>query len=90
MTVLYHDYFELRNVQEAVPGSGVYIRTTYDPNFSYVANADERASLNNDASRIAAFEARQTSRYQQGYEKFETRTTIQPIRTPRHKMKLTS
>ena len=90
MTVLYHDYFELRDVQEAVSGSGAYIKTTYDPNFSYVATTDERAALNNDASRIAAFEARQTSRYQQGYEKFGTQTITQPMRIPRHRMKLTS
>ncbi len=68
MNDLYRDYNELRDVTETSPG--VYIRTTYDPDFTYTATADERAALNNDAAAIAAFEARQQARYQQGFEKF--------------------
>ncbi|EHI49802.1 hemolysin-type calcium-binding region [SAR116 cluster alpha proteobacterium HIMB100] len=68
MNDLYRDYNELRNITEVSPG--VYIREVYDPNFTYTASADERAALNNDAGAIAAFEARQQARYQQGFEKF--------------------
>ena len=68
MNDLYRDYNALRNVTEVSPG--VYVREVYDPNFTYTATADERAALNNNAAAIAAFEARQQARYQQGFEKF--------------------
>ena len=70
MTELYNDYWELRDVQETSPGSGQYVAQNYDPNFSYQANAQERAALNNDPTRIAQYEASKQTRYQQGYEKF--------------------
>ncbi|MDC1135924.1 hypothetical protein OAT45_04360 [Alphaproteobacteria bacterium] len=68
MTQLYNDYWRLRNVQQTP--SGQYIAQDYDPNFSYTATADERQAMNNDASRIAAYEASQQARYQQAYERF--------------------
>ena len=70
MTSLYHDYWDLRDVQETSAGSGQYVAQNYDPNFTYQASSDERAALNNDPVRIAQFEANQQARYQQGYEKF--------------------
>ena len=70
MTELYNDYWELRDVQETSPGSGQYVAQNYDPNFSYQANSQERAALNNDPTRIAQYEASKQTRYQQGYEKF--------------------
>ena len=68
MTLLYNDYWELRNVQENSDGD--YIAEAYDPNFTYEATADERSALNDNATAIAAFEGRQQARYQLGYEKF--------------------
>ena len=62
MTLLYNDYWELRNVQENSDGD--YIAEAYDPNFTYEATADERSVLNDNATEIAAFEGRQQARYQ--------------------------
>ena len=70
MTSLYHDYWDLRDVQETSCWVGQYVAQNYDPNFTYQASSDERAALNNDLVRIAQFEANQQARYQQGYEKF--------------------
>ena len=68
MTDLYADYWRLRDVQQTPDGQ--YIAQDYDPNFSYSATADERQAMNNDSTRIAAYEASQQARYQQAYEKF--------------------
>ena len=68
MTLLYNDYWDLRNVQEN--DDGVYVADAYDPNFQYEATASERSALNDNATEIAAFEGRQQARYQLGYEKF--------------------
>ena len=68
MTDLYGDYWRLRDVQQTPDGQ--YIAQDYDPNFSYSATADERQAMNNDPTRIAAYEASQQARYQQAYEKF--------------------
>mgnify|MGYP000291077933 CR=1 FL=1 len=67
MTQLYVDYWNLRNVTD---DDGTYVADAYDPNFSYVADADEEAMLDNDAARITAYENDQQARYQLGHEKF--------------------
>ncbi|MGC6439628.1 MAG: leukotoxin LktA family filamentous adhesin [Candidatus Puniceispirillaceae bacterium] len=69
MTQLYVDYWNLRNVEAS---GGSYTADPYDPNFSYDASADEEAMLNNDAGRIANYEAEKQARYQLGHEKFGT------------------
>ena len=65
---LYYDYFNLRGVSTNSDNQTSW--QAYDSNFSYTANADEREALDNDATRIAAFEASQQATYQAGYEKF--------------------
>ena len=69
MTQLYIDYWALRNI---TGDNGSYSADAYDPNFSYVADADEQAMLDNDAARIEAYENDQQARYQLGHEKFGT------------------
>ena len=67
-TELYQDYWRLRDVQQDADGN--YIAQDYNPNFSYTASAAERTAMNNDAGRIASYEASQQARYQKGHEQF--------------------
>ena len=67
-TELYQDYWRLRDVQQDTDGN--YIAQDYNPNFSYTASAAERTAMNNDAGRIASYEASQQARYQKGHEQF--------------------
>ncbi len=67
-TALYNDYWRLRDVQQTPDGQ--YIAQDYDPNFVYRATPEEQAAMNNDATRIDAYEASQQARYQQAYEEF--------------------
>ena len=70
---LYNDYFALRNITTNDDNTTSW--DAYDANFSYTATASERSALNDNATRIANFEASQQTRYQAGYEKFGDPTT---------------
>ena len=65
---LYNDYFALRNVSTNSDNETSW--DAYDSNFSYTATDAQRSALDDNATRIANFEAAQQTRYQAGYEKF--------------------